>query len=167
MLVTNNTVDATTTYFLPGRWGGDHSFKGGYKYGHYGEVYDRHYSGHAQSVFNSARTAADLQHTVHGAGDPRLHHAGLPRPALRLSSGHVLAQAVHGDLGFRWDRQADKVAAVNIPAHAFQGQPTIDGTPFNLLPALDVPERRAGVVSGTPLRRDSASPTTSPATPPT
>src|SRR5947209_4443372 len=53
MLVTNNTVDVTTSYFLPGRWGGDHSFKAGYKNGHFGEVYDRSYSGHAQAVFNS------------------------------------------------------------------------------------------------------------------
>jgi hypothetical protein len=36
-------------------WRGDHSFKAGFKYGHYGEVYDRTYSGHAQAVFNSAR----------------------------------------------------------------------------------------------------------------
>ena len=35
------------------------------------------------------------------------------------------------------------------PAHAFQGQPTIDGTPFNLFPALNVPEVRAGVVWNT------------------
>src|SRR4029079_12236857 len=55
MLVTNNTVDATTSYFLPGKLKGDHSFKAGYKYGHYGEVYDRIYSGHVQSVFNSAQ----------------------------------------------------------------------------------------------------------------
>ncbi len=33
--------------------------------------------------------AADLQHAVHRARDPRLHHAGLLRPALALPAGHV------------------------------------------------------------------------------
>ncbi len=41
------------------------------------------------------------------------------------------------------------MAAVNIAAHAFQGQPTIDGTPFNLFPALNVPEVRAGAIWNT------------------
>ena len=52
-------------------------------------------------------------------------------------------------VGVRWDRQDDYVAAVKIAAHAFQGQPTIDGMPFNLFPALDVPEVRAGAVWNT------------------
>ncbi len=36
-----------------------------------------------------------------------------------------------------------------MAAHAFQGQRTIDGTPFNLFPAIDVPKVRAGVVWNT------------------
>jgi len=149
MLVTNNTVDANTTYFFPGRWGGDHSFKGGYKYGHYGEVYDRQYSGHAQSVFNSP-SSLPIFSTPFTARVIRdyITPAFLDQHSVYLQDTYSRKRFT-AILGFRWDRQADKVAAVNIPAHAFQGQPTIDGTPFNLLPALDVPTVEAGVVSNT------------------
>ena len=83
MLVTNNTARRERPATSSRDSGAAITrFKAGYKYGHYGEVYDRTYSGHAQSVFNSRAAAADLQHAVHGARDPRLHHAGLLRPAL-------------------------------------------------------------------------------------
>ena len=51
--------------------------------------------------------------------------------------------------GLRWDRQNDEVKAVSVGAHAFQGQPTLDGTPFNLFPAIDVPTVSVGVVWNT------------------
>jgi hypothetical protein len=51
--------------------------------------------------------------------------------------------------GFRWDRQDDMVRAVSVGAHAFQGQPTLDGTPFNFFPALNAPEVRGGAVWNT------------------
>lgn len=149
MLVTNNTVDATTSYFLPGKWGGDHSFKAGYKYGHYGEVYDRIYSGHAQAVFNSARplpifstpfTARVIRDFITPAFFDQ--HSAFVQDTFSRERFTAI-------VGLRWDHQADSVDAVNIGAHAFQGQPTIDGTPFNLFPALDVPTVRAGAVWNT------------------
>lgn len=149
MLVTNNTVDATASYFLPGRWGGDHSFKAGFKYGHFGEVYDRSYSGHAQAVFNSP-SSLPLFSTPFTA---RVIRDFITPAFLDQNSGYL--QDTYSRkrftviLGLRWDRQVDNVAAVSVPAHAFEGQRTIDGTPFNLFPALDVPTVRAGVVWNT------------------
>jgi hypothetical protein len=149
MLVTNNTVDATASYFLPGTWGGDHSFKAGYKFGHYGEVYDRTYSGHAQAVFNSARPLPIFS-TPFTARVIRdfITPAFFDQHSLFLQDTYS-RKRVTAIVGLRWDHQQDSVAAVNIGAHAFQGQPTIDGTPFNLFPALAVPEVRAGAVWNT------------------
>jgi hypothetical protein len=149
MLVTNNTFDANTSYFLPGSLGGDHSFKAGYKYGHYGEVYDRTYSGHAQSVFNSA-AQLPIFSTPFTARVIRdfITPAFFDQHSLYVQDTYS-RERLTAIVGLRWDRQEDSVAPVSISAHAFQGQPTIDGTPFNLLPALNVPEVRAGVVWNT------------------
>jgi hypothetical protein len=149
MLVTNNTLDAGSTYFLPGKWGGEHSLKFGYKYGHYGEVYDRTYSGHAQSVFNSARPLPIFS-TPFTARVIRdfITPAFFDQNSLYLQDTYS-RQRFTAIVGLRWDRQEDYVAATNVPAHAFQGQPTIDGTPFNLFPALSVPEVRASNVWNT------------------
>ena len=149
MLVTNNTVDAATSYFLPGRWGGDHSFKAGYKNGHFGEVYDRTYSGHAQAVFNSPRPLP-LFSTPFTARVIRdfITPAFLDQNSAYLQDTYSRKRFT-AIIGVRWDRQVDHVAAVSVPAHAFQGQRTIDGTPFNLFPALEVPTVRAGVVWNT------------------
>jgi Carboxypeptidase regulatory-like domain/TonB-dependent Receptor Plug Domain len=149
MLVTNNTLDVTTSYFFPGRLGGDHSLKAGYKYGHYGEVYDRTYSGHGQSVFNSP-TTLPIFSTPFTARVIRdfITPAFLDQNSVFLQDTYT-RQRFTAIVGLRWDRQEDKVAAITVPAHAFQGQPTVDGTPFNLFPTLDVPEVRAGVVWNT------------------
>jgi hypothetical protein len=149
MLVTNNTLDANASYFFPGKWGGDHSLKAGYKYGHYGEVYDRTYSGHAQSVFNSARPLPIFS-TPFTARVIRdfITPAFFDQHSMYLQDT-ITRKRVTAIVGLRWDHQQDSVAAVDIPAHAFQGQATIDGTPFNLFPALNVPEVRAGAVWNT------------------
>ena len=149
MLVTNNTLDGTTSYFLPGKWGGDHSFKAGYKYGHYGEVYDRIYSGHAQAVFNSARPLPIFS-TPFTARVIRdfITPAFFNQNSLYLQDTYS-RKRLTAIIGLRWDRQEDYVAPVDVPAHAFQGERTIDGTPFNLFPALSVPEVRAKAVWST------------------
>src|SRR5207237_5991239 len=112
MLVTNNTVDATTSYFMPGRWGGDHSFKAGYKNGHFGEVYDRSYSGHAQSVFNSSRPLP-LFSTPFTARVIRdfITPAFLDQNSCYLQDTYSRKRltATHGR---RWDRQVDPATAV-------------------------------------------------------
>jgi hypothetical protein len=149
MFVTNNTADLTTSYFLPGKLHGDHSLKAGYKYGHYGEVYDRTYSGHAQAVFNS-QPPLPLFSTPFTA---RVIRDFITPAFLNQHSAYVQdtysRKRLTAIVGVRWDRQEDEVAAVSVAAHAFQGQPTIDGTPFNLFPAINVPAVRAGVVWNT------------------
>ena len=149
MLVTNNTLEVSTSYFVPGALGGDHSFKAAYKYGHFGEVYDRTYSGHGQAVFNTP-TTLPIFSTPFTA---RVIRDFITPAFLDQHSTYFQDTYTHkrltAILGLRWDRQEDKVAAITVPAHAFQGQPTIDGTPFTLLPALDVPAVRSGVVWNT------------------
>ena len=147
--MTNNTTDLTTSYFLPGKWGGDHSFKAGYKNGHYSEVYDLTYSGHAQAVFNSPRplplfTTPFTARVIRDYITP----AFLNQNSLYLQDTYSRKRFT-AIVGLRWDRQDDYVAAVNIAAHNFQGQATIDGSPFNLFPAIDVPTVRAGVTWNT------------------
>jgi hypothetical protein len=147
--LTNNTFDVTTNYFLPGRWGGDHSIKAGYKFGRYGETYDLTWSGGGSAVFNSPNP------------QPRFTTAF----AARIQRNYVTPAFLHQNslylqdtfsrkrltliFGARWDRQEDEVKAVSVGAHAFQGQPTINGTPFNFFPAVDAPAVRAGVVWNT------------------
>jgi hypothetical protein len=149
MFVTNNTLEFTSSYFMPGKLSGDHSFKFGYKYGHYGEVYDRTYSGHGQAVFNS-QPPLPLFSTAFTA---RVIRDYITPAFLNQHSTYVQdtysRKRLTAIVGVRWDRQDDQVAAVSVAAHAFQGQPTIDGTPFNLFPAIDVPNVRAGVVWNT------------------
>src|SRR4029453_19223312 len=149
MFVTNNTLEFTSSYFLPGKFSGDHSFKFCYKYGHYGEVYARTYSGHGQSVFNS-QSPLPLFSTAFTA---RVIRDYITPAFLNQHSTYVQdtysRKRLTAIVGVRWDRQDDQVAAVSVAAHAFQGQPTIDGTPFNLFPAIDVPNVRAGVVWNT------------------
>jgi carboxypeptidase family protein/TonB-dependent receptor-like protein len=149
MFVTNNTADLTASYFMPGRWGGDHSFKAGYKYGNFGEVYDRTYSGHAQSVFNSTAplpifTTPFTARVIRDFITP----AFLSQNSVYLQDTYS-RQRFTAIVGFRWDRQSDEVRAVDVAAHAFQGQRTIDGTPFNLFPAISVPTVAAGVTWNT------------------
>ncbi len=111
--------------------------------------YDRSYSGHAQSVFNSP-AALPLFSTPFTA---RVIRDSITPAFLDQNSAYFQdtysRKRLTAILGLRWDRQVDNVAAVSAPAHAFEGQKTIDGTPFNLFPALDVPAVRAGVVWNT------------------
>lgn len=147
--MTNNTTELSTSYFMPGRAGGDHSFKAGYKNGHHSEIYDLAYSGHAQSVFNSPRpqplfTTPFTARVIRDYVTP----AFLDQHSLYFQDTYS-RNRMTAIVGLRWDHQVDKVAAVSVRAHAFQNQKTIDGTLFNLFPAIDVPTVRAGVAWNT------------------
>ena len=147
--LTNNTFDLTTSYFLPGRWGGDHSIKAGYKYGRYGEIYDLTWSGGGTAIFNSP-SPQPLFTTPFTA---RILRDYVTPAFLRQDSMYLQDTYSRRRLtliyGLRYDRQNDQVRAVSVGAHAFQGQPTLDGTPFNFFPALDASAVRAGVVWNT------------------
>ncbi|MDA1097149.1 MAG: carboxypeptidase regulatory-like domain-containing protein, partial [Chloroflexi bacterium] len=147
--ITNDTLDVTSTYFLPGKWGGDHSFSGGYKSGRYGETYDLTYTGGGVAIFNSPRPQPAF--TTAFTGRLRRDYV---TPAVLHQQSMWLQDTYTKDrltmiLGLRWDRQEDEVRATTAVAHAFQGQPTLNGTPFNFFPALDVPNVKAGVVWNT------------------
>jgi len=147
--LTNNTFDLTTSYFLPGRWGGDHSLKAGYKFGRYGEIYDLTWSGGGMPIFNSPSPQAPFTTPF----TARILRDYVTPAFLHQNSAYLQDTYSRKRLtliyGFRWDRQDDEVKAVSVGAHAFQGKPTLDGTPFNLFPALDAPTVRAGVAWNT------------------
>jgi len=133
--------------FHAGRWAATIR-SSGVQNGHFGEVYDRSYSGHAQSS-STARVRCRSSAHLHGAViRDFITPAFLDQNSFYLQDTYS-RKRLTAILGLRWDRQVDQVAAVSSPAHAFQGQPTIDGTPFNLFPAIDVPTVRAGVVWNT------------------
>ena len=96
MLVTNNTLDANST-LLPARQVGRRSLVQGW-------LQVRPLRRSVRPDLQRTRTggvqqrtaAADLQHALHRACHPRLHHAGLLRPALALPAGYVFAKARDG-----------------------------------------------------------------------
>ena len=49
-----NSAQVASTYFLPGKWGGDHSIKVGYQYTRYENYETQNYGGEAMAIFNSA-----------------------------------------------------------------------------------------------------------------
>ncbi len=152
---TNNAAELSTTYFLPGWAGGDHSIKAGYRYGRYGQMAQTIINGDAQALFNSP-PPQPLFTTPFTA---RISRNGTSTSFLYQHS--VYFQDTYSidrftlNLGARWDRQTDVVPARRALAHAWDGMPTLDGRPFNLLPALDVPTCRPASC-GTRSRRGSA-----------
>jgi hypothetical protein len=131
-----NTTDVTTNYFLPGKWGGDHSLKAGFKYLYY---YNNAISSRPAGVVAQFNSPAGTQAfsrpfaaTFYGDSQ-RLQFLG-------QESVYFQDVYTHGRLtlsaGLRWDRQNDWQGAATQPASIFQGQPALNGAVFNLLPSV-------------------------------
>ena len=142
----SNHLNVTAVYFVPGRLGGDHSFKANYTFRGFENVGLSFTGGDATAFFDSP------------VGQPRFSTpfaAEFNRPSFRdrfKRQQSVYFQDVYtrdrwtASLGVRWDRQDDWQNASTTPASAFDGQTTADGSVFNFLPAVDFPGAKSGVV---------------------
>ena len=135
----SNSVNLTTSYFLPGTWGGDHSIKAGYTWKAADGSNTTHYGGNVVARFNNG---------VPYSG--RFYRDAAVDPFLNAQSAYVQDTYTRSrltiNLGLRWDRQDDSVRPTNVPASPFQDQLTMNGTPFTYLPAVNFPGADGGVI---------------------
>lgn len=125
-----NSVDATTSYFLPNKLGGDHAFKAGYRWRTAHTTSINHRGGYIDARFtNGVANSADIWRDEY-------------------SESHLSTQAFYAadtftknkltvNLGFRLDIQDDAAIAGAVPANPFF--PT-------LMPSVDFKGADAGVV---------------------
>lgn len=125
-----NSFDVTSSYFLPGAIGGDHSFKFGYRWRSAHSRSTNHHGGFANARYtNGVANSADLWRD--GSSESHLNtHAFYAQDT--FTRGRLTI-----NLGFRLDRQDDFAAAAVVPANPIV--PT-------LLPAVSFPGADAGVV---------------------
>lgn len=132
-----NNFDVTTNYFLPGKAGGDHSLKAGYKYLYYPMVSTAHTGGNVIARFNSG-TSQPAFTTPFSALFSR---DSVRSQYLYQHSLYFQDTYTRGRLtliaGLRWDRQDDRQGASTVPASPFQGQTTRNGAVFNFFPAVN------------------------------
>lgn len=125
-----DSVDLTTSYFLPALFGGDHSFKAGYRWRTALGESISHYGGNAVARFNSGLPVeADLYRD--GYTKYRLY-----THAIYLQDTYTINRATL-NLGVRWDRQSDEALASTVPANPLIPQ---------IMPAIEFPGADSGVV---------------------
>ncbi|MGE3579535.1 MAG: carboxypeptidase regulatory-like domain-containing protein [Vicinamibacterales bacterium] len=134
-----NNLDVIANYFLPGRLGGDHSLRAGYKYFFYPMTSTAHTGGNAIARFNSGRTLPAFS-TPFSALFSRdsLREQYLYQHSLYFQDTYTRGR-VTLIAGFRFDRQEDTQGAAVVPASPFQGQATMNGGTFNFFPAVNFP----------------------------
>jgi hypothetical protein len=132
------SIDLTTSYFLPNTFGGDHAFKAGYRWRTALGRSISHTGGNAVARFSNSSTTcadftagcnADLFRDGYTEYDLKTH-------ALYLQDTFTVKRLTL-NLGVRWDRQADEALAANVPAN-----PIIPA----IMPALSFPGINSGVV---------------------
>jgi hypothetical protein len=107
-----HSVDVTTNYFLPGRLGGDHAFKAGFRWRSAGEHSEAHVGGNTTArVRNGLPVEAEMHR------DQIVDHY-LSTYAAYVQDTYTLNRFTF-NLGVRWDRQANKALASAVPEHPF------------------------------------------------
>jgi len=124
------SVDATTNYFLPGAFGGDHALKAGFKYRDTPSVSDTKYAGGVRAELNNgvptSATFSRNSYTEYG-----LVNMSAFAQDTYTRGKHTLL------VGVRWDHQDDEAIGSSVPANRLL--PT-------LLPAITFNGADAGVV---------------------
>ena len=124
-----DSLDLTTSYFLPATLGGDHAFKAGYRWRTALGESISHYGGNAVARFRSGvAEEADIYRDGYTKYQLYTH-------ALYIQDTYT-RNRVTLNLGLRWDRQSDEALASTVPAN-----PLIP----NLMPAIEFPGADAGV----------------------
>jgi hypothetical protein len=125
-----NSFDITSNYFLPGRLGGDHAFKFGYRWRSAHSTSLNHRGGFVVARFSSGRPdSAD----IYRDGNSESH---LDTQAFYVQDTFTRNRLTI-NLGFRVDRQDDRAVAAEVPANPLFPQ---------LMPAVTFQGADAGVV---------------------
>ena len=143
------SIDLTTSYFLPATLGGDHAFKAGYRYRNAEGVSISHTGGNAVPRFTDI-SSADPTRRACAPGDTNIFSGGCNADLFRDGSTDYMlrTQAFYLqdtftvkrltlNLGVRWDHQSDEALASTVAAN-----PIIP----NIMPAINFPGIEGGVV---------------------
>jgi hypothetical protein len=110
-----NSLDVTTSYFLPNRMGGDHSFKAGFRWREAPTLSETHVGGNVEARFrNSAASEATLYRDAQTQYDLQTY-------GLYLQDNYTVKR-FNVNVGVRWDRQTEKALPSSVPAHPFAPQ---------------------------------------------
>src|SRR5690606_8458434 len=124
------SIDLTSTYFLPNTIGGDHSFKAGYRWRWARGESISHYGGNAVARFNGGVPA-----------EADVYRDGWTNYKLDTHAFYVQDTYTRNrltvNLGLRWDRQRDKALPTTVPA-----SPILP----DIMPAIEFPGADSGVV---------------------
>lgn len=125
-----NSFDIVSNYFLPGKLGGDHAFKFGYRWRNAHSISDQHWGGNIVARFtNGVANAADIYRDGYSESHLDTH-------AFYLQDTYT-RNRLTVNLGFRVDRQDDEAVAANVPANPLFP---------DIMPAVSFPGADAGVV---------------------
>lgn len=132
-----DSVDLTSSYFLPGALGGDHAFKAGYRYRWARGESISHTGGNAVARFSNASSACGA-----GAGcNVDLFRDGYTDYSLKTHALYIqdtfTLNRLTLNLGVRWDRQFDEALPTTVPANPMFP---------NIMPAINFPGVDSGVV---------------------
>ena len=131
----NNSPELTTNYFLPGKLGGDHTIKAGYKYTRFEQNVLQDYGNSAQINFSSGTAPAFSTPLSVNLYLPSHNDAFEYNQAAYLQDTYTRKRLTL-NLGIRWDHQRDAERAENIPASQFEGDTMANGQAFSFLPAV-------------------------------
>jgi hypothetical protein len=124
-----DSVDLTTSYFLPARFGGDHAFKAGYRWRTARGESINHRGGFADARFN---TGVPVEADLWRDGYTNFR---LKTNALYIQDTYTRGRLT-ANIGVRWDSQTDEALASVVPEN-----PLIP----HILPAIDFPGIEAPV----------------------
>ncbi len=138
------SIDLTTSYFLPAALGGDHAFRAGYRWRTARAESISHTGGNAVPRFSdisSSDPARRLCTTFDGGCNADLFRDGHTNFNLLTHAFYVQdtysVKRFTLNLGVRWDRQSDEALAADVPANPIIPQ---------IMPAISFPGISSGVV---------------------
>ena len=133
-----DSVDLTSSYFLPGTIGGDHAFKVGYRYRWARGESISHHGGNAVARFSTIENACA---SAAAGCNVDLFRDGYTNYALNTHALYlqdtVTVNRLTLNLGVRWDRQRDEALPTTVPANPLFP---------SLMPAIEFPGADSGVI---------------------
>lgn len=133
-----DSIDLTSSYFLPGALGGDHAFKAGYRYRWARGESISHTGGNAVARFSTIDNPCAT--SVAGC-NVDLFRDGYTDYALNTHALYLqdtmTVNRLTLNLGVRWDRQRDEALPTTVPANPLFP---------NIMPAIEFPGIDSGVV---------------------